>query len=145
MTAGLEVVIDASVAVKWLLPDPKTEADLDRALALLEQVREGKVRPIQPPHWLAEVSAVIARSKPEIAREAVELLVALELPVEESLSVYRRAAVLAVDLDHHLFDTLYHAVALERGISLVSADLRYLRKAEALGGTTELSSWRPPE
>ena len=48
--------------------------------------------------------------------------------------VYRRARELAITLDHHMMDTLYHAVALDHGdAELVTADERYWRKARSLG------------
>ncbi len=40
-----------------------------------------------------------------------------------------------------MFDTLYHAVALERDATLVTADLRYARKAERLGHLVALPRW----
>jgi predicted nucleic acid-binding protein len=49
---------------------------------------------------------------------------------------------MAIELRHHLFDTLYHAVALERGASLVTADDAYFRKAYRLGGIVRLAEWR---
>jgi hypothetical protein len=48
---------------------------------------------------------------------------------------------LAVGLDHHLFDTLYHAVALERRTTLVTADTRYAAKAAGHGGLIQLDEW----
>lgn len=36
-------------------------------------------------------------------------------------------------LGHHLFDTLYHAVAFEENTTLVTADERYYNKASVLG------------
>lgn len=44
------------------------------------------------------------------------------------------AAVVSRQLDHHLFDTLYHAVALSiPGAVLVTADHRYFARAQPLG------------
>jgi predicted nucleic acid-binding protein len=48
---------------------------------------------------------------------------------------------LAIDLHHHLFDTLYHAVALETESVLVTADGRYLAKARDLGQIMHLAEW----
>lgn len=141
----MRVVVDASVVVKWILPDPETEPGFDRALLLLEAIREGKIHPIQPPHWLAEAAAVMARLRPSIARRAVDLLIALELPFDDELETYRRAVDMATELNHHLFDTLYHAVALEQDVDLISADEHYIRKADHLGHLVALSSWRPPD
>lgn len=142
----MKLVVDASVAVKWVIPDPASEPDADRAVELLNAVRDGRVELIQPPHWLAEVAAVISRLRPEIANRAIDLLDALELAVEAGAETYKRASRIAAQLDHHLFDTLYHALAIERDALLVSADDRYVRKASALGNVVALRKWvLPPE
>ena len=138
----MRVVLDASVVVKWAWPDSEEEADVPQALALLGGIRTGKVEPIQPPHWLAEVAAVVARLRPEIAETTLDLLDAMELPVVSDLAIYKRASQVAVALDHHLFDTLYHAVAFEREATLVTADDHYFRKAKALGSIVTLAAWR---
>ena len=129
----MRVVVDASVVVKWVLPDPEREAMTDEALALLHAIRSGDVEPIQPPHWLAEVAAVLARLRPAIAESTLDLLDAIELPVAADASIYRRAIRLAGELGHHLFDTLYHAVALEREALLITADAHYQRLAQQIG------------
>lgn len=134
-------VIDASVIVKWFFPDPVREPDSDHALAVLEAVRKGNVEPLQPPHWLAEVAAVIARLEPEIAEQAIDLLDTMEFRVIDDAVIYQRAAVLAAELNQHLFDTLYHAVALEHDATLISADRRYFNKAGHLGRIAYLSHW----
>jgi predicted nucleic acid-binding protein len=137
----VRVVVDASVIVKWILPDAEREAQTDEALALLQGVRTGSVQPVQPPHWLAEVAAVLARLRPEIAAATLDLLDALELPMAADIAIYRRAARLAAELGHHLFDTLYHAVALECSAVLITADAHYFRKAAHLGSVVDLGAW----
>ena len=137
----MKLVLDASVAVKWIVPDAAAEADTDRAAQILDAIREGRVEPVQPPHWLAEVAAVISRLRPEVANRAIDLLEGLELAVEADAEIYKRASHLATRLDQHLFDTLYHAVALERGAVLVTADDRYFRKAGSVGAVVSLSDW----
>jgi predicted nucleic acid-binding protein len=137
----LRVVIDASVIVKWVLPEAEDEADIPRALELLAAIRSGDIEPLQPSHWLAEVAAVVTRLRPKIAETTLDLLDAMELPVAADLEIYKRASRLAADLDHHLFDTLYHAVALERHTTLITADNRYFRKAVHLGAILPLEAW----
>lgn len=56
-------------------------------------------------------------------------------------TVYKRSAALASDLDQHLFDTLYHAVALEQQAVLISADRRYYARARHLGWIISLADW----
>lgn len=138
------LVADASVAVKWFLPEPTVETHVDRAVALLQAVRDGRVDLVEPPHWLAEIVAVATRLDPGVVPALVDLLDAMEIPVATEAAVLKRAAELSTALEHHVFDTLYHAVALERDATLVTADLRYARKARHVGGIVALADWRPP-
>lgn len=89
---------------------------------------------IQPPHFLAEVAAVLIRESPDTASADLMDLIAVDWSVLEQASIYPDAMELSTELSHHLFDTLYHATAraLEDGV-LVTADRRYWRKAEPLG------------
>jgi predicted nucleic acid-binding protein len=136
------VVLDASVFLKWLLEDPDREPDTDRALAVIESVVSGKLEILQPVHWLAEVAAVVARLTPETAIQDVEMLSAMQFPTSDEPNVIRRATYLALDTSHHLFDTLYHAVALEHDDAvLVTADERYRLKAERFGMIAALHNW----
>ncbi len=135
------LVVDASVVVKWFFHDTAIEEHAEHALSVLQSVRAGTVEILQPPHWLAEVAAVIARLAPGVADEAIDVLDAMELPAVADASVYKRAASLAATLRQHVFDTLYHAVALEHGAELISADRRYYRAAKHLGRITYLANW----
>ena len=134
------IVLDASVVVKVLLPEG--EPDADHAEGLWRHVRDGRVAVRQPAHWLAEVGAVLARLSPGTVARDVRDLHRMELPVVDGASVYETASRLAVDLDHHLFDTLYHAVALASdGATLVTADERYYRKAQGVGRVIRLAEY----
>jgi predicted nucleic acid-binding protein len=133
------LVVDASVIVKWLFPQRKGEADAERALAVLERIKNGQVDVRQPAHWLAEVAAVLARLNPATAAADVADLYAMDLPVENGPEVYLVACELARALGHHVFDTLYHAVALTMGDAvLVTADARYERSARRRGAVALL-------
>lgn len=135
------LVVDASVVLKWLFNDPEREANTEQASALMAAIARGEHSVVQPRHWLIEVAAVIARETPERAQEDIALLEAMALPVREDLVVLTRACTLAIDLEHHLFDTLYHAVALESDACLITADDRYYRKAKALPAIEYLQDW----
>jgi predicted nucleic acid-binding protein len=136
------VVLDASVILKWLLEDPSREPDTEKAFALVEYVVSGRLEILQPAHWLAEVAAVAARLVPQSAVGDVEMLAAFEFPTTDSPIVIRRATNLAIETSHHLFDTLYHAVALEHeDARLVTADERYYGKAEGYGAIRALHDW----
>jgi predicted nucleic acid-binding protein len=136
------VVLDASVVLKWLLEDPVREPDTEKAFAVVESVVRGKLEVLQPVHWLAEVAAVAARLTPQTAVSDVEMLSALEFPTTDDPNVIRRATNLAIETNHHLFDALYHAVALEHDDALlVTADDRYFGKAERYGRIAALRDW----
>ncbi len=137
----MRVVVDASVAIKWILPDPDHEADLDAALEILEGARSGELEPIQPPHWLAEVAAVVTLVRPSIVERSIRLLDAMELTVDTEIDTLVLAGHLATDLEHHLFDTLYHAVALTHDATLITADTRYIAKARHLGAIRALQRY----
>ncbi len=136
------VVLDASVVVKWIFADRAEEQNTLQALQILQFVKESRVAVIQPPHWLAEVAAVIVRLEPERARQAVSLLHALEFPVMTDVETYQKACELSASLKQHVFDTLYHAVALtEPGAVLVTADEQYYRKAHRVGRIVRLKDY----
>ena len=140
-----EVVLDASVLVKWALPDRVREAHAERALDILHAVHAGRLSVVEPPHWLAEVAAVALRLAPDRSAEVVALMHAMEFPVLDELEVYLEAARLSAESGQHVFDTLYHAVALRRrGASLVTADERYYRNARRAGRVLLLQDFVVP-
>ncbi|MEW5887463.1 MAG: type II toxin-antitoxin system VapC family toxin [Pseudomonadota bacterium] len=138
----MRLVIDSSVAVKWFLRSPADEPHTEKAVALLSGLADGSLTAVQPPHWQAEVAAVLARLRPATAAEDLADLRVMGIPTGESTEIYRTGLTLAVQLNHHLFDTLYHAVALHMADGLlVTADERYFRKARALGRIARLADW----
>jgi len=140
----MTVVLDASVIIKWVFADRAEESHSFQALQILHLIKESRLTVVQPPHWLAEAAAVIARLDPGRARRAVSLLYALELPVITDVEVYQKACDLSSSLGQHVFDTLYHAVALhESGAMLVTADERYYRQAYKIGRIVKLQDFVP--
>jgi len=136
------VVLDASVIVKWIFADRTEESHSLQALQILQFVKESRVTVVQPPHWLAEAAAVIVRLDPGRARQSVSLLHALEFPVVAGIEVYQKACELSASLRQHVFDTLYHAVALtEPGAVLVTADEQYYQKAYRVGRIVRLKEF----
>lgn len=97
---------------------------------------------MQPPHFLAEVSAVLAREKSARAQADIANLLNVEWRVSDSAAIYAKAISLAMTLNHHLFDTLYHAVALhEPDALLVTDDVRYYNKAKDAGRVALLENF----
>lgn len=136
------VVVDASVSIKWFFQASAQEQDIDQAIQLLLQVQSGQVTLVQPTHWLPEVVAVITRIRPEIAEQAIDYLSAMEIKVQQDADILKTASRLSQQFSHHLFDTLYHALAIQLNAVFVTADELYYRKAETTGYMQLLCNWQ---
>ena len=134
----MKLVLDSSVALKWFLADRPGEEDVAEAIKVLSRIYRREVTAIQPIHWCAEVLGVLARVRPDQIDTMANLLDVVSFRVEDGWKIYRTAAKLSVSLNHHLFDTLYHAVALEHGAELITADKKYFEKARSLGSISLL-------
>ncbi len=140
----MKIVADASVTIAWLFAMNADEPDAETALALFETSGTDAIELMQPPHWVAETVAVVVRKDPSRAEAVITILKALGVETEATADILVRAAELAIHLNHHLFDTLYHAVALETGATLVTADDRYFAKARGEGGIVLLRDFQVP-
>lgn len=137
------LVVDASVALKWFFHVQPDEEDSAQALQILEHLDNGTIRLLQPPHFLAEVTAVLARKDPDNLAVNLADLLTLDFQTVNASHIYAIAASIAIKLQHHLFDTLYHAVALnEPDVTFVTADQQYYLKAQSMGRIVLLSDLR---
>lgn len=119
---------------KWFLRFRAEDDYVPQAIALLEQTLSGVAEAVQPPHFYAEMAAVLARAKPDTAREDMNDLLQLDFRVAEGPELYTLAIDLSRRYGHHLFDTLYHAVALLHPEAVqVTTDRRYFAKAQKEG------------
>ena len=66
------LVVDASVALKWFFRERPDEPDVRPATEILTAVGDGRVRMVQPPHFLAEVAAVLARETPRTGGRSLD-------------------------------------------------------------------------
>ena len=116
------VVVDASVAVKWFVPEDLTE----RATALLERPLEL----LAPDLLFAEAGNILWKKvtrgeiAPRDARDVLAALVRMPLSVVPSSALVE--AALEIALAHHrtVYDGLYVALAVARDAVLVTADAR---------------------
>ena len=90
------LVLDASVAVKWFLGDGHEETHAAVAVAILRGIDAGRVRMVQPPHFLAEVAAVLARVQSATADEDLLLLQSIAWEVAEWPWIYTTAVELSI-------------------------------------------------
>jgi len=132
----VRIVIDASVALKWVV----SEADSDAADAILDQDL------MAPVLWLAEAANVLwrkARTREITAEEANARLSELRKAPVASLSMepyLERALELAVEIGHPVYDCIYLALALHHRTHVVTADRRFASAVStpALAGTVRL-------
>ena len=112
--------MDASVAIKWLLPEVHSEA----ALRLLSPDHSL----IAPDLFFAEVGNVLWKrvSRGEVtvtqARAALEALLAVPLQVHRSQLLMPLALEIACGTRRSVYDSLYLAAAVLGGCPLVTAD-----------------------
>jgi predicted nucleic acid-binding protein len=127
----VSIVIDASVAVKWVLDEPRSDA----ALALRVQ------QLLAPAHWLAEAANALwrhARLGEITAEEALFRMSELakapvaSLPIEPHVAI---ALELAIRSGHPVYDCIYLALAIQRDTRVVSDDVRFAAAAARLNLT----------
>ena len=119
------LVIDASIAVKWVVEEVGTR----QALALRKQAKL-----IAPELLVAECANILWKKvqRDELTRQeallAARLLQASELELRPTRAVLEAATRIAIELDHPAYDCLYLALAVENECPFVTADERFLRK-----------------
>jgi predicted nucleic acid-binding protein len=118
-------VIDASVAIKWFLP----EIHSDAALRLLAQQHALHA----PDLIFSEFGNVLWKRvrKNEISKNEanaiLEALLTLHLQVQPSQSLIPLAAEIACGEERTIYDSLYLAAAVAFQFPLVTADARFYR------------------
>ncbi len=115
-----EVVLDASVVIKWWRS--RHEAHLREARSLLESFRSGDISVVAPPLLFLEILNAFARrwlwsqaALLELARALRAARFDLEDPDLESVARWTGAGLTA-------YDATYVALAESRGITLITDD-----------------------
>lgn len=117
------VVPDASVILKWVLPDPKGEQDVEQALYLRDSAVNGKISIKVPSLWLYEVGNTLTRRFADRSQELLEALMDFNLD-ESGVDAEWLGQAIALTRRYNVtfYDAAYHALALaEKGV-FVTAD-----------------------
>lgn len=131
-----DLVLDASIALSWLLPDEATESSVAVQTELLASDQIWVAA-----HWLLEVANSLYQAKRRkrldaagIAR-AVALVRQLPVTVDDETSARASGETLALARQHTLsvYDAAYLELALRRGASLASLDGPLRMVAKKLG------------
>lgn len=125
----MTVVVDACLALKWVLEEEGTQ----EALALWDRWQAAGERVAAPPIFRAEVANTlrqVVRRGVATARDADDLLDALleTVAIEDPPALYARALWMAHDFDlGAVYDALYLALAESEGCEVWTADRRLER------------------
>jgi predicted nucleic acid-binding protein len=127
-TKGL--VIDASVAAKWFIP----EEDSDKASKILQEYADGKIELYAPDLLIYEVINVM-RYRPDIDEEAlannVDSLFKLQLNlIPPSPDITSEAAAKAKLFNLSVYDACYIAIAEALSANLITADEKLYAKSK---------------
>ena len=118
-------VIDASVAIKWLVEEEGTV----EALTMLE-----KAKLFAPDLLIAECANILWKKvrREELSKDEAQigarLLEQLDIEILPTRHLLADVTRLAVELDHPAYDCIYLALAIERGWQFATADERFQRK-----------------
>ena len=141
------LVIDASVFIKLF----KVEDDSPQARALVDVLVRRRAPFLAPSIALYEVLAGamhVQRPFSDVIH-IFELLQSLGLSLEDpSKAELTRAETIATTKSAiggypTLFDSIYHAMAIERGGTFVTADRKHVEKTRKFGNVILLEDWRP--
>lgn len=126
------LVVDASIAVKWVVE----EAGTAEALSLRKQAKL-----IAPELLVAECANILWKKvrRDELSKDqaifAARLLQGADIELLPSRSLLETATSIAVDLDHPAYDCVYIALAAANDCPFVTADERLVRKVgQGAGG-----------
>lgn len=120
------LVVDASVAAKWFLP----EAGSDQALSLLSAAQSGNIWLYAPDLLCAETGNIVwqrtrrGEMDPAEARGVIQQLVAIPLRWVSCLELARPATDLGLRWGCTVYDATYLALAEAYDTKVVTADRR---------------------
>jgi predicted nucleic acid-binding protein len=119
------LVIDASIAVKWVVEEDGTP----EALAIRQ-----KARLIAPDLLIAECANILWKKvqRRELVKQealiAARLLQGADIELLPMRSLCETATRISIEVNHPAYDCLYLALAVEKQCRFVTADDRFLKK-----------------
>ena len=123
------IVLDASVAVKWFLPE-KVETLATEALALLDRCGKNEIQIIVPDLFWVEFTSVLWKAirrgnfPKASADAALTSLKRFDFPTVPSLKLLDSAFEIATAYGRTVYDGLYVALAVQTNSQLITADER---------------------
>lgn len=125
-----EIVVDASVAARWL--EPPTTAGATPAQALLEQYQAGRLAVVVPPLLFLELMNIAGRRWRWAEAALIELASRLEAMLTEVVAPDLSQIALWTARGLTAYDATYVALAEKRGIQLVTSDRQIIAVAAGI-------------
>jgi predicted nucleic acid-binding protein len=137
------IVPDASVLIKWSLPEG-AEEDQNTAKELLEELAYERIRVMVPALWYFEVGNTLARKYPDQADASLQHLQSIlqDCVAEASQECRRRTIDLVRRHRVTFYDASYHALAIIHDGVFVTADEKYLQAVAGEPNLMHLKDWR---
>jgi predicted nucleic acid-binding protein len=123
------IVLDASVAVKWFLPE-KVETLATEALALLSRHTESEIHIIVPDLFWVEFASVLWKAirrgnfPKASADAALATITQYNFPTFPTVKLLSKAFEIATTYERTVYDSLYVALAVQTNSQLITADER---------------------
>jgi len=128
-------VVDASVVLKWFLPEPDSAA----ADILLEKFLNDEVELLAPDFLLVEAASALWKRvmiRKELSADEATLiyrdLLTLPLTLSPSGTVADAALQVALKHNHSVYDALYCALAIQQQCDFVTADRALANKLHSV-------------
>ncbi len=129
-TKKKNLVLDASIALKWFFE----EKDTEKALQILKDIKEAKIIGVVPHLFYFEIANVLKTKTSYLLREtARSLKVLFNIPlqvVKTDLSLLSTAHKYARKFNLSIYDASYIAVAFLKNATLVTADEKMVKKVK---------------
>ncbi len=132
-----DLVVDASVAIKWHLRD---EDNVDEAALVLERFSEGQISLFAPTHIQYEVASAITAAtigqNPRLSQAegeaAIDEFLTIQMNVVDDSKIIVDAYKLVHQYGCSFYDCLYLALSQQLNIPFITADNRLYQRIKKL-------------
>src|SRR4051812_10453719 len=128
----MRYVLDASVAVKWVLPEP----DTPKAVSIRTKFRSGSYALIAPDTFIVEVAHALAKAerrgviRPPVGGHRLLNIMRNRPDLHSHLALLPRAFAIASAARIGVYDCIYIALAEREGCEFLTADDRLVRSLQ---------------
>ena len=131
MNLPAQVVIDASVAIKWVIKEP---GNAEAVLLLDHQLMAPDLFCVECANilWKKVARGELSPDEAEVAARALENV---EIEFIAMRSYLAAATALAIQLGHPAYDCVYLAVAITMQVPFVTADQRFVQKVRQVSSS----------